>query len=131
MEVNLLFPRFICLHLHSQIFIKEKNRKTFPSAMIDENYGPQHKKHFSYNYLVLSTIKSTAKLFMKIYYRFFFYSLLFSNKQSLFIGKVYFSFFSFGKFAEAKNVKRHFFSLPVKCIRFPSKHIKTNKNKED
>lgn len=47
--------------------------KTFfaSTVMIDENYGPQNKKHFSYNYLVLSTIKSTAELFMKIYYRFF------------------------------------------------------------
>lgn len=40
--------------------------------MIDENYGPQHKKHFSYNYPVLWTMKKHRKtVYENICYRFF------------------------------------------------------------
>lgn len=106
------------LHLFS-------HHKNIFSVMIDENYGPQHTKHFSYNYLVRSTIKSTAKLFMKIYNRFS--TLYWANRErSEIIGKV------LAKPTRARGMRIYFVKLfsrlPEVCAA-TSKHIKANKNK--
>lgn len=109
------------------------------SAMIDENYGSRatQNNRFSYNYLVLWTIKKHPQNCLWKYILSIFLNSLLAQKQrkrKYLLEKFAFRFGSlFFSFAAGKYFAIYYFPIFRKqqIYALPSKHIKSNKNKRD